>query len=54
MYLTENLLGRNKIWCAVGNHNYMCFICKRISLMATKYFRAVLENTHTRTHFTLG
>ena len=25
--LTKNRLSRNKMWCAVHNHNYMCHIC---------------------------
>ena len=27
MYLTENRFGRNEIWCAEDNHNYMWHIC---------------------------
>ena len=26
MYLTENRLSRNEMWCVVDNHNYMCHI----------------------------
>ena len=26
LYLTENRLGRNEIWCAEDNHTYMCHI----------------------------
>ena len=26
LYLTENRLSRNEMWCAAYNHNYMCHI----------------------------
>ena len=26
LYLTENRLSRNEMWCATGNHNYMSHI----------------------------
>ena len=29
LYLTENWLSRNKMWCAVDNHNHMCHICAK-------------------------
>ena len=29
LYLTENQLGRNKIWCAEDHHSYMCHICAK-------------------------
>ena len=29
LYLTENRLGRNEIWCAEDNHSYMCHICAK-------------------------
>ena len=27
LYLTQNRLGRIKIWCVEDNHSYMCHIC---------------------------
>ena len=27
MYLTENRLSRNDMWCAEDNHNYVSYIC---------------------------
>ena len=27
LYLTENRLRRNEMWCAADNHNYMCHMC---------------------------
>ena len=29
LYLTENLLSKNKMWCVADNHNYMCHICAK-------------------------
>ena len=29
MYLIENRLSRNKMWCTAENHNYMCHICAK-------------------------
>ena len=29
MYLTENRLSRNEMWCAADNHNFMCHICAK-------------------------
>ena len=29
LYVTENRLGRNEIWCAADNHNYMWHICAK-------------------------
>ena len=29
LYLTENQLGRNEIWCAEDYHNYMCHLCAK-------------------------
>ena len=29
MYLTENRLGKNEIWCAADNHNCMCHVCAK-------------------------
>ena len=29
LYLTENRLGRNKIWCTEDNQSYMCHICAK-------------------------
>ena len=26
LYFTKNQFGRNKMWCAVDSHNYMCHI----------------------------
>ena len=27
LYLTENQLSRNAMWCTTDNHNYICQIC---------------------------
>ena len=32
LYLTENQLSRNEVWCASDNHNSMCCICAKESL----------------------
>ena len=29
MYLTENRISRNEMWCASDNHNNMCHICAK-------------------------
>ena len=29
LYLTENPLSRNEMWCASDNHNDMCHICAK-------------------------
>ena len=29
LYLTENWLSRNEMWCASDNHNNMCYICAK-------------------------
>ena len=29
LYLTENRLGRNEIWCAEYYHSYVCHICAK-------------------------
>ena len=29
MYLTENPLSGNKMWCVANNHNYMCHVCAK-------------------------
>ena len=29
LYLTENRLSRNKMWCIADNHNCMCHICAK-------------------------
>ena len=29
LYLTENRLSRNEIWCVAGIHNYMSRICAK-------------------------
>ena len=29
LYLTENWLSRNEMWCVADNHNYMCHICAK-------------------------
>ena len=29
LYLTENWLSRNKMWCTADNHYYMCHICAK-------------------------
>ena len=29
LYLTENWLSGNKMWCVADNHNYMCHICAK-------------------------
>ena len=29
IYLTENRLCRNEMWCAADNNNYMCQICAK-------------------------
>ena len=29
LYLTENQLNRNEMWCAVVNHNHMGHICAK-------------------------
>ena len=39
--LTDNGLGRNEIWCAVGNHNYMCHIIK--GFLDTNFNEAVID-----------
>ena len=30
LYLTENRLSRNELWCVADDQNYMCHMCKRI------------------------
>ena len=37
LYLTKNLLSRNKIWCGVDNHNYMSHICAK-RLLDKKFY----------------
>ena len=29
LYLTENQLSRNEMWCAADNHIHMCHICAK-------------------------
>ena len=29
MYLSENRLGKNEIWCAENNHSYMSRVCAK-------------------------
>ena len=29
LFLTENRLSRNEMWCAADNYNYMCHICAK-------------------------
>ena len=29
LYLTENWLGRNNIWCAEDSHSHWCHICSK-------------------------
>ena len=29
LYLAENRLSRNEMWCAADNHNYMRHICAK-------------------------
>ena len=32
LYLTENQLSRNLMWCASDNHNNLCHICAKLIL----------------------
>ena len=29
LYLTENRLSRNEMWCAADDYNNMCYICAK-------------------------
>ena len=29
LYLTENQISRNEMWCVADIHNYMCHICAK-------------------------
>ena len=42
MYLTENRLSRNEIWCAADNYNYMCQICAQ-GFLDLNFNQAVID-----------
>ena len=41
LYLTENWLSRNEMWCATDNHNNMCPICAKV-LLDSNFNQAVI------------
>ena len=42
LYLTENRLSRNEMWCAEGNHNYMCHIFAK-AFLDSNFIQAVID-----------
>ena len=42
MYLTENRLSRNEMWCAADNHNYMWHIYAK-GFLDSNFNQAVIE-----------
>ena len=42
LYLTENRLSRNKMWCAADNHNYMCHICAK-GILDSNFNQAAID-----------
>ena len=45
LYLTENQLSRNKMWCAEDNHTYMCHIIKQF-LTKYQFFTKLPQISH--------
>ena len=45
LYLTENQLSWNEMWCASDNHNYMCHTCAKeflnLSLIKSSYWQNI-------------
>ena len=44
LYLTENRSSRNEMWCAVGNHNQMRYICAKGLLDSNFKFHDIAPN----------
>ena len=42
LYLTENRLSGNEMWCAIENHNYMCQICAK-GVLDSNFNQAVMD-----------
>ena len=42
MYLTENRISRNEMWCASDNHNNLCCICAK-ELLDSNFNQAVID-----------
>ena len=42
LYLTENRLSRNEMWCASDNHNNMCHTCAK-ELLDSNFNEAVID-----------
>ena len=42
LYLSENQLSRNEMWCVVDNHNCMCHISAK-GFLDSNYNQAVIQ-----------
>ena len=48
LYLAENRISRNEMWCAADNHNYMCHICAEEFLGSNCHYAVIdkISNFH--------
>ena len=46
MYLTENRLSRNEMWCAVDNHNYICATYVQKDFRTSNLMKRLLRKYH--------
>ena len=42
MYLSENRLSRNEMWCTADSHNYLCHICAK-EFLDSNFNSAVID-----------